>query len=104
MSDHHRKLFTSLGGELAALIHSEASKDPAERAAGARRWQEITKRSERPPKEAFRHDLRGILSTAVQRLEELRGEVESERAREPGAISPDDRSESAGRWRPRARR
>jgi hypothetical protein len=81
MSDHHRTLFKSLGGELAALIRSQASKDPAERAAGARRWEKLTKESERPAKEGFRDDLHAILSGAVERLGELQSEVEKKRAR-----------------------
>ena len=79
MSEHHRKLFRTLGSELAALIRSQASKDPAERAAGARRWEELTTESERPAKEGFRDDLRGILSGAVERLEELHSEIEKKR-------------------------
>jgi hypothetical protein len=81
MSDHHRKLFRALGGELAALVRSQASKDPAERAAGARRWEELMKESERLAKDGFRDDLRGILSGTVERLEELQTEVEKERPR-----------------------
>ena len=75
MSDHHRTLFKTLGGELAALVRSQASRDPAERAAGARRWEELREQSEPPAREGFREDLRGILEGAVQRLEELDAEV-----------------------------
>jgi hypothetical protein len=75
MSDHHRKLFKTLGGELTALIRSQASKDPAERAAGARRWEELRHQSERSAGEGFRDDLHGILEGVVQRLEELEADV-----------------------------
>jgi hypothetical protein len=81
MSDHHRKLFKTLGGELAAQIRSQASRDPAERAVGAQRWGELMKESEQPAKEGFRDDLHGILSGAVERLEELQREVEKKRGR-----------------------
>jgi hypothetical protein len=81
MSDHHRKLFETLGGELAALVRSQASKDPAERAAGARRWEELTKESQRPAKDGFRDDLGGLLSGAVELLEELQTDVEKDRPR-----------------------
>jgi hypothetical protein len=75
MSDHHRRLFKALGGELAALVRSQASKDPAERAAGARRWEDLRRQSNRPAAEGFRDDLHGILEGIVQRLEELESEV-----------------------------
>jgi hypothetical protein len=79
MSDHHRKLFKTLGGELATLIRSQASKDPAERAAGARRWEELRKQSDRPAGEGFRDDVRGILENAVRRLEDLEEDVKRKR-------------------------
>jgi hypothetical protein len=83
MSDHHRKLFKTLGGELAGLIRSQVSKDPAERAEGAQRWEELTKQSERPSSEGFREDLRRILSGAVAKLEELQDDLERRDEKRP---------------------
>jgi hypothetical protein len=76
MSDHHRKLLKGLRSELAALIRSQASRDPRERAAGARRWEELRERSSRSSGEGFREDLRGTLSRAVERLEELEADLD----------------------------
>jgi hypothetical protein len=76
MSDHHRKLMKSLGGELAALIRSQASREPGERAAGARRWEELREESSRPASDGFREDVGGVLRQAVERLEQLQAELE----------------------------
>jgi hypothetical protein len=75
MSHHHRKLFKTLGDELAGLIRSQASRDPAERAAGARRWEALHQQCERTPGEGYRDDLHGILEGIVERLEELDADI-----------------------------
>jgi hypothetical protein len=75
MSDYHRKLLKGLGGELAALVRSQASRDPRERAAGARRWEELRERSSRTAGEGFRDDLHATLTRAVDRLEQLEPDV-----------------------------
>lgn len=72
MSDHHRRLLRELGAEAMAIVRERASADPEERAAGARRWEELSRRAAAPAGDGFRRDLRDILERAVSRLEELR--------------------------------
>jgi hypothetical protein len=72
MSDHHRRLLRELGREALAIVRERAAATPEERAAGARRWEELSRRASVPAGDGFRQDLHGILEQAVSRLESPR--------------------------------
>jgi hypothetical protein len=73
MKERHRQLLR----EGLETVRQEVARDSAERAAGARRWEELRADAARPARHEFRQQLHSILSRAVERLEHLRDELDA---------------------------